>query len=61
MQYLNQPISLSKGLRVRDMECWKKLINYLTNSEALETIRLGTPPGREYDAKIAASPYIDKL
>ena len=43
------------------MECWKKLINYLTNSEALETIRLGTPPGREYDAKIAASPYIDKL
>jgi hypothetical protein len=50
-----------KGLRVRDMECWKKLINYFTNSKALETIRLGTPPGRVDDAKIAAKVYIDKL
>ena len=38
------------------------LFKYETkNSEAFETIRLGTPSGREYDAKIAASPFIDKL
>ena len=48
-----------KGLRVRDMECWEKIIYYFTNSKTIETIRLGTPPGRVDDQKISAKVYID--
>ena len=50
-----------KGLRVRDVECWKKVINYLSNSRTIESIKLGTSPGRVDDAKIAAKIYIDKM
>ena len=51
----------TKGLRVRDIQCWKKLIDYFTNAKTIETIKLGTPPGRVDDAKIVAKVFIDRL
>jgi hypothetical protein len=53
--------SKNKGLRVSNLECWKKLIGYMSSIKTVDTIKLGTAPGRVDDVKIVAKIFINKL